>query len=170
MTPRTLWAAFATATLLMSGQLAQAGEAEDQAVLQKALPGAKVTLQQGLQAATAQGRPISAKFEMEEGKLQLSVYTDKSGKFSEVIVDHVSGRVAKVEAITEGDDLAAAKKQAGALAQVKESLRMAADEAERKVAGFRAISAVPEPGDQGCIVKVTLVRGAEVQTVPVDVK
>jgi hypothetical protein len=47
---------------------------------------------------------------------------------------------------------------------------MAADEAERKVAGFRAISAVPEQGDKGSIVKVTLVKGTELQTVPVEVK
>jgi superoxide dismutase len=48
--------AFATAGLLVTGPLAQAGEAEDQAAPQKALPAAKVTLQQGLQAARRPAR------------------------------------------------------------------------------------------------------------------
>jgi hypothetical protein len=171
MKPRTLaTAAFATAALFVSGQFAQAGESEDQAALIKALPGATVSLQQGLQAAEAQGRPISAKFEMEDGKLQLSVYTDKAGKFAEVIVDHRSGRVAKVEAITQGEDLAAARTQAGALGQVKEPLRNAVDKAEQKFVGYRAISALPELGDPGAVVKVTLVQGTDVKTVPVDIK
>jgi hypothetical protein len=170
MKSRTLLIAFATASMLMTGPLAQAGEGEDQAVLVKALPAARVNLQQGLQAAEAQGRPISAKFEMDDGKLQLSVYTDKAGKYSEVIVDQNSGGVGKVEAITQGDDLAAAKTQAAALAKVTESLRSAADKAEQKFVGYRAISAVPEAGEQGAIVKVTLVRGTELKTVPVDIK
>jgi len=38
---------------------------------------AKVSLADGLEAATSEGRPISAKFEVENGKLQLSVYTAK---------------------------------------------------------------------------------------------
>ena len=37
----------------------------------------------------------------------------KGGKFSEVIVDHDTGKVAKTEAITGGEDLAAAKEQSG---------------------------------------------------------
>jgi hypothetical protein len=167
---RTLLAAFATASLLVGGTMARAGESEDQAALLKALPGAKVSLQAGLQAAEAHGRPISAKFEVEDGKLQLSVYTDKAGKFSEVIVDHTSGRVAKAEAITEGDDLAAAKAQAGALAKVKESLKTATDQAEHEAAGYRAIGVAPEQGDKGTVAKVTLAKGTELKTVTVPVK
>ena len=63
----------------------------------KGVTDAKLTLQQGLTAATQQGRPISAKFEVEDGKLQLSVYTAKDGKFFEVIVDHMTGNVAETE-------------------------------------------------------------------------
>ena len=54
---------------------------QDQAALAKVLTTAKVTLEAGLTASSAEGRPISGKFEMDEGKLQLSVYTEKSGKF-----------------------------------------------------------------------------------------
>jgi len=64
---------------------------------------AKVSLQQGLKAGEREGQPISGKFEVEDGKLQLSVYTAKEGKFFEVIVDHMTGNIAKVESITEGE-------------------------------------------------------------------
>src|SRR5262245_136721 len=111
---RTLLTAIASATLLMGATLAQAGQAEEQAALLKAMSSARVGLQQGLDAATSQGRPIPATFELEDGKLQLSVYTDKAGKYAEVIVDHTNGHVSKVDAITEGDDLTYAKAQAGA--------------------------------------------------------
>ena len=51
----------------------------------KAALSARVSLARGLVASASQGRPISAKFEMDEGKLELSVYTMKGGKFFEVI-------------------------------------------------------------------------------------
>ena len=78
---------------------------------------AKVTLQQGMTSAAEQGQPISAKFEVDDGKLQLSIYTAKNGKFSEVIVDYATGKVVKTEVITEGEDLAAAKSQSAVMAR-----------------------------------------------------
>src|ERR1700746_3448728 len=77
------------------------GADEDEAsgaAVGKYLPMAKVTLQQGLTAAESQGKPISCKFEVDEGHFQLSVYTAKDGKFSEVLVDHATGKVTKTEA------------------------------------------------------------------------
>jgi hypothetical protein len=150
-------------TALAFGMVAlpsQAGESEDQAALVQALPGAKVSLRQGLEAAAARGRPISGKFEIEDGKLQLS----------EVIVDYNKGTVAKAEAITEGDDLAAAKAQSAALAKVKSTLAMAVANAEHDAAGYRAIRVVPENGDQGAVAKVTLIKGSEVKTVALPLK
>src|SRR5215831_9731668 len=70
---------------------------------------AKVSLEQGLAAAGASGTALSAKFEIEDGKLQLSVYTKKDGKYYEVIVDHETGTVSKTEEITGGADLKAAQ-------------------------------------------------------------
>jgi len=112
---------------------------QDEAALIKAVSGAKVTLQQGLTASQREGRPISAKFEMENGKLQLSVYTEKAGKYFEVIVDHMTGSVAKTEPITEGDDLADAKAQSAAMAKAKTDLKSATT---RAAVGSRAV-AVP---------------------------
>ncbi len=58
----------------------QSKESEKQA-LAKDVKTVKVSLEKGLSASEAEGKPISAKFEIEHGKLQLSVYTAKDGKF-----------------------------------------------------------------------------------------
>src|SRR5438034_10896426 len=102
--------------------IAQGQSDKENAQVASALSSAKVTLEAGIMASEREGKPISAKFEVEEGKLQLSVYTMKGDKFSEDIVDHQTGRIAKTEAITGGEDLAAAKQQSAAIAQAKSSL------------------------------------------------
>ncbi len=48
-------------------------EDEGNEALIKRLGAAKVTLQQGLTASEQEGQPISGKFEVEEGRFQLSV-------------------------------------------------------------------------------------------------
>ena len=55
---------------------------KEHAELAKALNEAKMSLQRGLTASAKEGKPISAKYEVEDGKLQLSVYTMKGDKFS----------------------------------------------------------------------------------------
>src|SRR6266481_3602594 len=122
---------------------AQSGADKERAELAKALTGAKVSLGAGLTASASEGKPISAKFEVEDGKLQLSVYTEKDGKFSEVVVDHQSGKVAKSDAITEGEDLAAAKSQSAVMAKTKGSLSTAIAKAVAANNGYRAVSVVP---------------------------
>jgi hypothetical protein len=53
---------------------------DDQATLLKALPGAKITLQQGIaQVAMGTEVPTEAKYEMDKGKLALTVYTSSKG-------------------------------------------------------------------------------------------
>jgi len=77
---------------------AEAAEAAKNApALAAAVKDATVSLEAGLRASEAEGKPISGKFEIEDGKLQLSVYTAKDGQFFEVIVDHKTGKVTKVE-------------------------------------------------------------------------
>jgi hypothetical protein len=85
---------------------------KDHAELAKAVAASKVSLEQGLSASAREGKPISAKFEIEDGKLQLSVYTAKSDKLSEVVVDHNTEKAAKTEAITSGEDLRRQKHKA----------------------------------------------------------
>jgi hypothetical protein len=152
---------------LISAAAVNAVADEDEAsgaAVAKFLPTAKVTLQQGLAAAESQGQPISAKFEVDEGHLQLSVYTSQGGKFKEVEVDHVSGKVAKSEAITEGDDLADAKAQMEACAKAKKSLKSAVDQAEQAAAGYRATSVIPKLSSGHAVAVVTLLKGTQVKT------
>src|SRR5712692_10788702 len=101
---------------------AQTSDDKEHAELAKALKDAKIPLQRGLTASAKEGKPISAKYEVEHGKLQLSVYTMKGDTFSEVIGDHKTGKVGKAEPITQGDDLTAAKVQSAAMAKAKRSL------------------------------------------------
>src|SRR3981189_2536720 len=100
-------------------------EDESQEALIKLMEASKIIMQHGIAASEQQGQPISAKFEIDEGKLQLSVYTVKEGKFSEVLVDHTNGKVMKVEPITEGDDLAAANSHSAAMRDAKTTLKEA---------------------------------------------
>jgi uncharacterized membrane protein YkoI len=138
---------------------------KEHAELAKALKDAKIPLQRGLTASAKEGKPISAKYEVEDGKLQLSVYTMKGDKFSEVIVDHKTGKVAKAEPITQGDDLAHAKAQGEAMAKAKRSLDAAASEAAKQNKGYRVVSVMPALKDGHPVADVTLVKGEEWKTV-----
>jgi hypothetical protein len=144
---------------------AQKSDDAEHAELAKALRDAKISLQRGLAASTKEGKPISAKYEVDHGKLQLSVYTAKGDKFSEVIVDHKTGKVAKAEPITGGDDLTAAKAQSEAMAKAKRSLDAAASEAVKENKGYRVVSVMPALKDGHPVADVTLVKANEWKTV-----
>ena len=144
---------------------AQTYSSQEQAEVVKALKDAKVTLQEGLTASQAQGTPISGKFEIEHGKLQLSVYTMKGDKLSEVVVDHTTGKVAKSEAITEGEDLTAAQAQRAAMTKAKKGLRAAVDAAVKAHAGSRAVSVVPALKDGHPVATIALATGDAITTV-----
>ena len=137
----------------------------NQAAVAKAVLGARVPLERGLAASASHGQAISAKFEMEEGKLQLSVYTLKEGKYFEVIVDHNSGKVVKAEPITEDEDYTAARSQSTAMAKAKGSLQAAVEKALRDNAGFRAVGVTPSLKDGRAVADVTLAKGEEFKTV-----
>ncbi|HZE88039.1 MAG TPA: PepSY domain-containing protein [Verrucomicrobiae bacterium] len=143
---------------------------EDQATLLKALPQARVSLEQALVASEHEGTPISAKFEMEDGKLQLSVYTMKGDKFFEVVVDHVGGKVVKVEAITSGGDLAAAKAQSEAMTKAKKSLRSVVAGAVTAHEGFRAFNVEPALKDGHPSAEISLAKGDETKDVTVTLE
>ena len=140
---------------------AQSPGEKERRELAAALGSAKVSLAQGLTAAEKHGKPISAKFEVEDGKLQLSVYVAKGKTFSEIIVDHVTGKVAKSETITGGDDLKNAKAQAEVMSRAKVSLREATSRAAKATAGYTAVSVFPVVNDGTPTVEVTLMKGDE---------
>src|SRR5258708_19752018 len=153
----------ATAAALGS---AVAGEAKDQAAVENKLPSDKVTLSQGLAASEAQGQPISAKFEVDEGHFQLSVYTAQGSAFQEVLVDYTTGKIAKAGPLDEADDLAAAKKQVAAMAKAKTSLKAATDKAEQDNAGYRAVSVIPMLKANHAVSSVTLPKKPHFKSLP----
>jgi hypothetical protein len=128
---------------------------------------AKVTLEQGLAAAEASGKPLSAKFEIEDGKLQLSVYTKKDGKYYEVVVDHETGAVAKTEEIKGGDDLKAAQHQDRAMAKAKMSLQQAVAKSVAANAGAKAIRASAYTSRKGHVMAdIDIVVGGKAKEAP----
>ena len=158
-------------TLLVAGLIAlptawaQTYGDKEHAELAKALQGVKMPLERGLTASAKEGKPISGKYEMDEGKLQLSVYTMKGDKFSEVIVDHKTGKVAKAEPITQGDDLTHAKAQSEAMAKAKRSLDAAASVAMKQNKDYRVVSVMPALKGGHPVAEVTLVKGKDWKTV-----
>jgi hypothetical protein len=124
--------------------------------LLKALKGVKVSLADGLAASEREGTPISGKFELEEGTLQLSVYTMKGDMFSEVIVDHTTGQVAKVEPITSGEDLTAATAQRAAMAKATKTLRAVVTAALTAHPGAQAVSVTPKVQGDHVVAEITL--------------
>ncbi len=156
--------------LVGASQRAAGAEEEGRAGLAAALKSVKVTLGQGLAASASAGKPISAKFEVEDGKLQLSVYTQKDTSFFEVIVDYVTGKIAKTEAITGGDDLTQAQAQGSTMASAKASLKEAAEKALKGNPGYRAVSVFPVTRNGRAAADVTLLKGGDWKSVsePLD--
>src|SRR6202047_5235736 len=89
----TAWLA-ALAVAIWANPVGAAMSDKEKGDLAPVVAAAKVTLEQGLLTSKKNGKPVSAKFEIENGKPQLSVYIVKDGsKYSEVIVDHTSSSV-----------------------------------------------------------------------------
>jgi hypothetical protein len=131
----------------------------DPAALAAAMKNASATLQGGLKASEAQGTPISAKFEIEDGKLQLSIYAMKGNDFMEVVANPNSGAIAKAEKITDAGDLKEAAEQKAAIAKAKVPLLNATETAVNANAGSRAVSIVPELKNGQATAEVTLLEG-----------
>jgi hypothetical protein len=135
----------------------RAAESSDVA-LAAALKSVPTTLEQGLKTSEKTGEPISAKFEIEEGKLQLSIYTSTGDGFTEVLVAPDSGSVMKSEKITDEGDLKAAAAQKAAMEKAKMPLLAATKKAVDANAGARAVSIYPELKDGQPVAAITLVN------------
>jgi hypothetical protein len=135
------------------------------AQLAQALPQASITLDQGLKASESKGTPISAKYEIEHGALQLSVYTMNRDQFSEVIVDHKSGAITKAEPITSGEDLKEAGEQGAAMSKAKVTLAAVVDGAVKGNAGYRAVEVEPKLEGGHPVAEITLMKGQDTKKV-----
>jgi hypothetical protein len=162
---RHLFNSLAAAALLAGALPAQAEGHFVPAAMANALSGIPVSLVQGIKASGPQGMPISTKFEIENGALQLSVYTMNRDQFSEVIVDHKTGAVEKSTAITAGEDLKDAGAQGAAMSKAKVSLETAIGTAEGSNAGYRAVSAIPSIDGGRPVATILLMKGVDTKSV-----
>jgi hypothetical protein len=156
-----------TALIGFGGRNAIFADDEDEAqeALIKAMGAAKISLQQGLEASEQHGQPISAKFEIDEGKLQLSIYTAKDGKFSEVLVDYVTGKILKVEPVQGSDDLTAAHEQRAAMIKAKMSLKAAVDKIMSESANVRAVNVLPVLKDGHPVASIDVLNYNEIRAI-----
>jgi hypothetical protein len=158
-------AVVAASILAIAGLPSWAEDHDDLATLAKALPQASLPLEKACKVSEREGKPVSAKYELENGALQLSIYTMKGSRFSELIIDHTSGAVAKEEWITDADDMKAAQAQAAAMAKGKVTLDVAIANAVNGNAGFRAVSATPTLEADRPVAVVILMKGEDVKKV-----
>ena len=161
MTSRAVPLIVLVATIGLWSAVGATARAEEgnQAALAAAMKNATATLQGGLRASETQGTPISAKFEIEDGKLQLSVYTMQGDSFTEVVADANTGAIKEAETIKEADDLKEATEQKAAMAKAKVPLLTAAETAVSANAGFRAVSIYPRLQNGNPTAEVTLLQG-----------
>jgi hypothetical protein len=163
---KTLSPVLAFSLAVLAAHPAAWGEAatdKARAELAKALSGAKVSLGAGLTASSWAGKPISAKFEVEDGTLQISVYTEEKGTFSEVTVNSQTGKVVRRWPITEGEAFATAKRQSAALAKAKVPLSTAIAKAVANP-GYDVVSVVPMLKNRHPVAQMTLVKGEKWKT------
>jgi hypothetical protein len=163
-THRLTWLIAATIGALILVSKAPAEES-DPAALAAAVAKAPTSLEQGLRASEKSGRPISAKFEIEDGKLQLSIYTMTADTFSEVVVAPDTGGVIKTEKITDADDLKAATEQKAAMEKASATLIAATEHALGQNTGSRTVSIFPELQSGHPVASVTLLSNGRLTKV-----
>jgi hypothetical protein len=163
--PRRLLVLVAAAGLLISVAGLARAQDDDIEALAAALKDTTFTLQDGLKASEREGQPISAQFEIDDGKLQVSIYTVKADAFSEVVTDPKTGAIVKSEKITDSDELSDATDQRAAMAKAKTTLLSAADAAVKENSGFRAVSIFPDLRDGHAVAEVTLLQGTTAKKV-----
>ena len=151
-----LYAIFASIPFTL---FAQQGSVTEREALARELRNAWLPLESGLAVSGSEGTPISAKYEIDNGTFQLSVYTMKGDKFSEVIVDYSVGTITKVDKITDSGDLAAAQSQKETMARATRTLEAATAEAVRANPGYQAVSAMPSLDESRPIVEILLLNG-----------
>jgi hypothetical protein len=156
--------AIAGAAILLVGVVSAVAEEEKNPNLAKALSEATVSLDQGLKTSEREGKPISGKYELEDGSLQLSIYVVKADQFKEVIIDPQGGSIRRTEPITDEDELEQAKDQQQRLAHARIPLDQAVGDAVRNNNGYRAVEVMPTVDRAGKpVASVTLMKGDDVK-------
>ena len=168
MTRRALALSIVTASILAVVGFASWADDDDYdpVAVGKVLSETAMPLNQALKASEREGTPISAKYEVGNSALQLSVYTVKGDKFSEVVIDHKSGAIIKAEFLSDAEDLNDAKNQSQAMAKAKVPLNKAVENAVKANDGYRAVRVVPIlVAGVAPTAAITLMKGEEVRDV-----
>jgi hypothetical protein len=147
------------------GPLPASAQDEDAAAMAAALKDAKLTLQDGLKAGEREGQPLSAQFEIDDGKLRLSIYAAKGDDFTEIVADPKTGTVVRTEKITDPDELSDAADQKTAVAKATVSLLAAVEAAIKENAGAVAVAIFPDLRDGHAVADITLLQGVTTKTV-----
>jgi len=156
--------------LLLFGIASGRAEGTNDAALVKALGAAQVTLEDGLKTSEAVGVPISAKFEIENGRLQLSVYAAAGDEYKEVVISPGTGVLMSAQKITDDEDLADATAQKKAMQDARVALRTAVEAVAVSIPGSRSVSAVPELVDGQPVAKVKVLRAGALATSNQDLR
>jgi hypothetical protein len=166
MRSMSMLARWTAAWVLLMTSVASAQATKAQAAVASAMRGAKHTaLADAIQTASASGKPISARYEFEDGKLKLSVFVEKAGAFSELFFDHMTGKVAQVDKITDGDDLKEAKAESKVSAMAKTSLAAAVAKALAANPGYTAVEVTSVLERKAPVADITLVKDGQFKDV-----
>jgi hypothetical protein len=164
-TMRILIRLTAVSALLMTN-VASAQATKQQAAVAAAMRGAKhVALGDAIATASASGKPISARYEFEDGKLKLSVFIEKAGVFTELFFDHMTGKVAQIDKITGGDDLKDARAQNKVSAKAKKPLAEALAKALAANPGYTAVDVTPVFEGKTPVADITLMKDGQFKSV-----
>jgi hypothetical protein len=152
-----MWLFLRSALLLLVLEFtsaAMAKEFEDHTALAAALKHVTSTLENGLNAVERIGKPISAKFTLEHGFLQVSLWVAREDGLAEIILYPATRMVTEIYEFRDPDELKAATAQKLAMDKARVSLRSAAANAVQANRGFRAVSAYPviEEGDPMAVI------------------
>jgi hypothetical protein len=142
----------------------------DEAALATALQGVTTTLESGLRVSEQNGRPLSGKFEMDDGRLQLSVYTAKGDDLMEVVINPADSKIISVQGLTDPEDIEAAKQQKSALSNSAGSLTGTLAKVTAQNPTARAVSIVPQLKEGRPTADIMLLKGKAFSMVsqPID--
>lgn len=151
-------------TLLATAPLAAANDRDDQpdqVALWAALDDSGVTLEAGLIVGQQRGKPVSAKFDIADGDLELMISIATRDGLSHLLIDPNTASIVWSESISASDDLADATAQKAVIDRAKVSLLAAVQDALRDNKGARAVDVTPELHDGHPVAVITLLANGK---------
>jgi hypothetical protein len=139
----------------------------ERSVLARVLPNTKLSLPTALKTSERMGTPLSARIEVQDNDLVISVYTAKNDDFSEVVFSARSGSILKVQPV-DGLKRAAAKGETASLIGATVPLHEAVHRAERANPGYWAIRVIPGVVENRPVAIVMLTKNNAFRTVAED--